>query len=1126
MFAFKKKIKRKRMILAALLLFSFIIGLTPSGFRSASAEELNNAPVETTGAIVESPVEPILPPEEVAPPPAEIVIEPVEEPVEVPPEVVPPEVIPPVVEAAKAPDPIIEEPIAPVDLPLEEKTAPEPPLVLEAAAPEIGILAVPSGGDYSIGWSAADAKPNNAPYLPTYNKLYPAQLPAVWGRQTNPLQHAVYGNPKDSVQSLQPADMMLGQIVPFELLVTVGGTGTDGEILVTPYWLTKTTNGQDFGFDPAYMVYAAFVDYGDTANVDPQGDATVSGVTTNLVYPNTSDEQIQGTLRISGLDGGDKVVVEIWVVLKNGLPAGNISGNIQTGIVNATTSDLVTIQVGNQTVPLSQVGQFDTVDTEVSIIKADSPDPLFVDQNLTYTIRVQNNTMIAANGIVVTDTLDPFVSFVSATGGGTVSGEIGGYGGLVTWPIFNLAPNYSTDPNNPTINSYKEFTLVVHVSPTAPTENITGVLADTRAVASSVRLTPVDVTNIVRIASIVTDDTNLANNVYQVPTNILRRGAPTSLILNATKILTGKTLTAGMFTFRVLEGTTVVATGTNDVNGNIAFTAIPYTVVGNHTYTIVEDLGTLGGITYSTQSFTVTVSVIDNLAGSLVATPTYPTGGVVFNNSYNTGPTSIVLRATKVLTGRTLSAGMFSFELKQGTTVLQTVTNAADGSITFAAIPYTMADRGMTFNYTITEKVPATPELGLFYDPMTINVSVMVTDNGDGTMTATPTYQADTIFNNSYTASGSIILTAHKTLDGRTLAAGEFSFQLKLGETVLQTKTNNLVGAVSFDPINYTVADIGQTYIYTITEVVPAIPEPGMFYDAMTLTVSVLITDAGNGVLTATPTYPVDVIFNNTFKTGDLEVKKVDDAGNPILNNEATFELRQGSTVIVKKTSLTTGIASFDDLKIGTYTLVETAAPAGFELNPTVYTVIVQLDESDEIEVIVKTGGIDGIEVPSDPLVVTDKKLGSIVIEKLDSVTNAPLSGAEFDLYREVPSGTEGAVEFTMLDNTVIYGIKVNAASLVTGADGKTPAVGNLIQGNYFAVETKVPVGYKLLLEPVKITLLHPNLTVTQTIKNVKAPELPQTGGVGTMVFSIAGIGLMIGALFAYKKYNSNERIK
>ena len=1021
------------MILAALLLFSFIIGLTPSGLRNVFAEELNTAPIsETAAAVVESPVEPILPQEEIAPPPAEVVVAPVEVPPEVappevaPPEVAPPEVvtpevvptaetpvevIPPVVEVEKAPDPLIEEPIAPVDIPLEEK-APLAPEIELAAAPEVGILAVPTGGDYTLDWAAADARPNKAPYLPTYNKLYPAQRAPVWGRQSDPLPNAIFGDPKDAVEALEPTDLMLGQIVPFELLVTVKGTGTDGEILVTPYWLTKTTNGENFGFDPEYMVYAAFVDTSDTATFDPGGNATATVASTFLANEGTSNEEIQGTLRISGLDGGDKIVVEIWVVLKSELPAVDVSGTIQTGMLSATAAG-ETINVGGQVVPLNKLGLFEKAETEVSITKADSPDPLFVNQNLTYKIIVKNNSLVTANGIVVIDTLDSNVSFVSATGGGIASGQdANGYGGIITWPAFSLSPTYS-----PTNNDI-EFTVVVHVSPTAPTENFPGVTADTRTSTSLTRILGADISNIVRIDSMITDDTNEANNVYQVPTNVLRL-APTSLILNATKILTGKALTAGMFTFRVLEGTTVVATGTNDVNGNIAFTAIQYTVAGNHTYTVEEVIVSLPGITYHTPlSYTVTVSVVDNLAGSLVATPTYPTGGVVFNNSYTTGPTSVTLMATKALTGRTLAAGMFDFELRQITTE---------------------------------------------------------------------------------------------------------------GSEWLQTKPNGVdgnVATISFDPIEYTFADRGKTFNYTITEIVPDVPEPGMVYDTNPINVSVVVTDNGNGTLTATPSYSPDSTFNNAFKKGNLEVKKVDDAGNPILNNEATFELRQGSNVIVVKTSLTTGIASFNDLLVGTYTLVETIAPKGFELNSTVYTVIVRLNASKEIEVIVKTGGVDGTVVPSAPLVVTDKKLGSIVIEKRDSVTNETLTGAEFDLYREVPSGTEGAVMFTMLDNSVIYGIKVNAVSLVTGADGKTPAVGNLIQGNYFAVETKVPVGYKLLLEPVKITLLHPNLIVTTTIKNVKAPELPQTGGVGTMVFSIAGIGLMIGALFAYKKYNSNERIK
>jgi len=94
-----------------------------------------------------------------------------------------------------------------------------------------------------------------------------------------------------------------------------------------------------------------------------------------------------------------------------------------------------------------------------------------------------------------------------------------------------------------------------------------------------------------------------------------------------------------------------------------------------------------------------------------------------------------------------------------------------------------------------------------------------VTDAGNGVLVATPTYSADKIFNNTYTASGSVTLAATKALAGRTLTAGEFSFQLKQGTTVLQTKTNALDGIITFDAIPYTQADIGQTYTYTIVEI-------------------------------------------------------------------------------------------------------------------------------------------------------------------------------------------------------------------------------------------------------------------------------------------------------------------
>ncbi len=270
--------------------------------------------------------------------------------------------------------------------------------------------------------------------------------------------------------------------------------------------------------------------------------------------------------------------------------------------------------------------------------------------------------------------------------------------------------------------------------------------------------------------------------------------------------------------------------------------------------------------------------------------------------------------------------------------------------------------------------------------------------------------------------------------------------------------------------------------------------------------------------------------ITNTLKTGTLQVKKVgDDGTTAITAGFATFELRQGVTVIIAQQTVS-GLTTFQNIRLGVYQLVETVAPAGYELDPTIYTVIVQLNTTTHnIEVIVKTGGVSGTVVPSVPLVVKDKKLGSIEILKEDSVTFAPLKDAKFDLYREVASGTPGAVAFSMLDGTTIYGIKINVAPLVTGSNGKTPAVGNLVQGSYFVVETEAPttpIAYDLLTEPVRILLNSPNLTVTTTIVNTKSALIPMTGGVGNMVFSFIGIGLMIGALFGFKKYNSNGKNK
>jgi hypothetical protein len=142
--------------------------------------------------------------------------------------------------------------------------------------------------------------------------------------------------------------MVLGEIVPFEFEVTVGGAApADSSIELHAVWDTVTTPSGDFGYSETYLVYCAFVDTADPGTSDPDGDASAT-FSSSLV-----GTQIDGTFVVVGLDPGDVVIVEAWVVLDNSVPAG-ISGNVQGRMVDAQTltPDVDTINVGAETVNL------------------------------------------------------------------------------------------------------------------------------------------------------------------------------------------------------------------------------------------------------------------------------------------------------------------------------------------------------------------------------------------------------------------------------------------------------------------------------------------------------------------------------------------------------------------------------------------------------------------------------------------------------------------------------------------------------------------------------------------------------------------------------------------------------
>ena len=374
-----------------------------------------------------------------------------------------------------------------------------------------------AGGSYSLNWTAADPAVNNAPYLPTYSKVPPTSLACPTpsgsgGRASDPLANAVFGNPKDSVESLAPPSMALGQIVPFEVKITVSGSTApeNGVIQFTPYWLTKVTSGGNFGYDPAYKVYCAFVDTADAASVDPGANAKVDSWTDTVVNTGTSNEQIQGTIQVSGLDNGDSVIVEIWVVLKNTIPPG-ISGNVQTGLVSARTITGETINTGNQTVPLLRVGEFFSSNADVSVTKSDSPDPVTAGQQLTYSLVVTNNsTTTVANGVVVTDTLDPNTTYVSASGATCSTAS-----GVVTCNVGALVPLQTAT-----------ITLTVNVSASAPT----AITAGTNPATGTCTAGSADLCNRVSVSAI-TSDPNTGNNSDSEPTNVVPAPKPSLTLL-------------------------------------------------------------------------------------------------------------------------------------------------------------------------------------------------------------------------------------------------------------------------------------------------------------------------------------------------------------------------------------------------------------------------------------------------------------------------------------------------------------------------------------------------------------------------------------------------------------------
>lgn len=222
--------------------------------------------------------------------------------------------------------------------------------------------------------------------------------------------------------------------------------------------------------------------------------------------------------------------------------------------------------------------------------------------------------------------------------------------------------------------------------------------------------------------------------------------------ITVSKSLVGRTLVEGEFLFELVENGQVVAQGTNDAAGNVIMNAITYTTAGKHDY-VLREVGagtTHNGVTFDGKSIAIRTSVVDNGEGGLVVEHALATddANAAFVNTYAHGTTSVVLGATKVLSGKALADGQFTFVLTAEDGTVYQAKNDAAGSVAFPAL--TFAEPG-TYVYTISEVNDK--QANVTYDTATYQVIVNVVDDGQGNLVATVAYDdgAAPTFKNSYT---------------------------------------------------------------------------------------------------------------------------------------------------------------------------------------------------------------------------------------------------------------------------------------------------------------------------------------------------------------------------------------
>ena len=623
----------------------------------------------------------------------------------------------------------------------------------------------------------------------------------------------------------------------------------------------------------------------------------------------------------------------------------------------------------------------------------------------------------------------------------------------------------------------------------------------------------------------------------------------TSAKLEVKKVLTGRPLQEGEFEFELKDlqrNKKILETVKNTADGKVQFKELKYTKAGIYHYTISEKAGDVPGVEYEPNLISATVTVEDKGGKLEVTKITYSKAGEetkdpTFINQYTPGKTFARLEVNKILTGRQLQKDEFEFELKEDgkPDVLQTAKNDAQGKVQFQVINY---DKAGEYHYTITEKNNGLT--GVTYDSSKVKVTVKVTDDGKGKLSASVTYDGGKkTFKNTFTPKEiTVPLQVTKALTGRNLQDDEFEFELYDGQNkLLQTVKNKADGTIPFKALKFTKTGL---YNYLIKEKAGKVP--GVDYDKQPIKVTIRVQQEEDGQLIYNIVYlGLDESGKNQISkqsfTNKYTAKGTDATfsvtkkltGRALKDGEFSFDLKEDgkADVLQIKKNDKYGKVQFDAIKyqtVGThkYTITEkNTGLGGVTYDTKTIKVTVEVTDNGKGQLVSKVtyenndqtfNNTYSSQKVSAQLSVTKELTGRALN---DQEFEFELVGSDDNVRQMKKNATDGRVTFDAIDYTkvgtyhytikekdnglggVTYDKKEIKATVKVTDDGNGQLVAQVsydtanptFRNTYLAKETtatleanKVLTGRELKANEFAFDLIDPNGKVVDTVKNAK----------------------------------------